>query len=183
MVAPLLDPMLPVELSPEDIALAEHNARFRQESKDKAGVIDRKYSSESGYIIHLRGCKAEIAFARTWNLPVHQLDTIAGDGGGHDYVLVADITVSVKGIAARDNYVRVFFPATRTQWPIRADLVVAYKVADEGGLVTPMGFQTRQWLTANAIPQYSWRGPAYFVFVDRLRPISELAEVLLDVAA
>jgi hypothetical protein len=167
---PLWDLMAPIKLSPEDEELAIQYAKFRQESKDKAGVIDRKYSPEDGYVLHLRGVRVEIAVARLWGLEPHQLDSIYGDGGGHDYVLCGK-TISVKSINDMDYFIRVFFPATPRQWPVRADIVVAYKAGD---LIKPLGFQTRQWIIEHAHLHASYRGPSYVIFIHQLRPMSEL---------
>lgn len=183
MVLPLIDLDTPVQLTSELMERAKEKARLRQESKDRVGVYDRRRSREDGYVLHLRGLYAEFGFGMYWGISMDMPDTIRGDGGHFDRILF-NHKISIKGIDDVARNVRCFFPNTPTQWPVTA-LVCVFKVA-ESGLITPVGFQTPEGIKANAQPwrdlRCSWRGVDYYVFLDTLRPMSELRFILLDAA-
>lgn len=87
-------PVLLVELSPEDVVLAEQIAANRNNPKEAHGVQSKKILPGSEIGIHIEGVKAEVAVARAFGVKPDQATSLHGDNG-YD-LKIRDFSCEVK---------------------------------------------------------------------------------------
>lgn len=93
-------------LTSPELAQCEIWTDQRQDPKTAHNVPSLKISDRSDRDIHRLGVWAEHAFSQVFGVPMHQLDTIGGDGGEADYKLLG-LSVSLKAVFPGASYLIV----------------------------------------------------------------------------
>jgi hypothetical protein len=157
------------ELVDDDLALCRVHAEQRSKAKRQYNVENHRVGPQTDFELDYIGVRGEFAFARLFNLPIHQIttDLLRGDGGHKDFDLLG-VSISVK--ARPPN--RRWFLMTPRLYPPKADVLVMMALLDEAHVLAK-GWCTRQeFIDRHERPNLG-RGPTCGVQDHALRPMDD----------